>query len=161
MRQESRFLKAVRSPVGAVGLMQLMPQTAKSVARDIGLKGFQLRALEEPQVNISLGVRYLHDLANDFNGSAVLATAAYNAGPGRSRLWRSNLSRSIPGAAFAESIPFTETRTYVKQVLANTVVYQQILSQDATLSRAGMKGEAQRVRLNDWLAQVGPTGLPR
>ncbi|MEY3969973.1 MAG: soluble lytic murein transglycosylase, partial [Pseudomonadota bacterium] len=161
MRQESRFLQAVRSPVGAVGLMQLMPQTAKSVARDIGLKGFQLRALEEPQVNISLGVRYLQDLANDFNGSAVLATAAYNAGPGRSRLWRSNLSRSIPGAAFAESIPFTETRTYVKQVLANTVVYQQILSQDATLSRAGMKGEAQRVRLNDWLAQVGPTGLPR
>jgi soluble lytic murein transglycosylase len=145
MRQESRFLPAVRSPVGAVGLMQLMPKTAKSVARDMGLKGFRLDRLEEPQTNISLGIHYLRDLTRDFKGSAILATAAYNAGPSRSRLWSGQLTQTIPGAAFAESIPFSETRGYVKQVLANTAVYQGLLRQSETSNL-----------LNEWLAQIGP-----
>ena len=145
MRQESRFLPAVRSPVGAVGLMQIMPKTATSVAREMGLKGFRLRRLTEPQTNISLGIHYLRDLSNDFQGSAILATAAYNAGPSRSRLWSGQLTQSVPGAAFAESIPFSETRGYVKQVLANTVVYQGLLRQ------SGQPG-----LLNEWLAQIGP-----
>jgi soluble lytic murein transglycosylase len=146
MRQESRFLPTVRSPVGAVGLMQLMPKTAKSVARDMGLQGFRLDRLEEPQTNISLGIHYLRDLTRDFKGSAILATAAYNAGPSRSRLWSGQLTQTIPGAAFAESIPFSETRGYVKQVLANTAVYQGLLRQSETSNL-----------LNEWLAQIGPS----
>ena len=111
----------------------------------MGLKGFRLRRLTEPQTNISLGIHYLRDLSNDFQGSAILATAAYNAGPSRSRLWSGQLTQSVPGAAFAESIPFSETRGYVKQVLANTVVYQGLLRQ------SGQPG-----LLNEWLAQIGP-----
>ncbi|MGA0187493.1 MAG: lytic transglycosylase domain-containing protein, partial [Burkholderiaceae bacterium] len=142
---ESRYNPIAESEVGAKGLMQIMPKTAKSVARDMGLKGFRLDRLEEPQTNISLGIHYLRDLTRDFKGSAILATAAYNAGPSRSRLWSGQLTQTIPGAAFAESIPFSETRGYVKQVLANTAVYQGLLRQSETSNL-----------LNEWLAQIGP-----
>lgn len=124
IRQESRFLAAARSPVGAAGLMQLMPRTAKSLAREERLHSFRPASVTEPDLNVRLGTRYLRSLLDQFDGSWVLATAAYNAGPARSRLWRTSLVREIPGAAFAESIPFAETRDYVKIVLANAAAYQ-------------------------------------
>lgn len=123
IRQESRFLSGVFSPVGAAGLMQIMPRTAKSLAKEEGIRNFRPSAVTEPELNVRLGTRYLRTLYDQFEGSLVLATAAYNAGPARSRLWRGTLVQPIPGAAFAESIPFAETRDYVKNVLANTAAY--------------------------------------
>ncbi|MBM3375509.1 MAG: hypothetical protein FJY35_05385 [Betaproteobacteria bacterium] len=148
IRQESRFLTSVQSPVGATGLMQLMPQTAQSVARSLGMARVDKSALSEPGINVRLGTAYLRDMKERFEGSAVLASAAYNAGPSRSHLWRSSLDRPISGAAFAESIPFTETRDYVKQVLANTVMYEALLSQ-----QAAAPGQP---TLSQWLSEIRP-----
>jgi soluble lytic murein transglycosylase len=104
--------------------MQIMPRTAKSLAKEEGIRDFRPSTVTEPELNVRLGTRYLRSLYDQFNGSLVLATAAYNAGPARSRLWRATLVQPIPGAAFAESIPFAETRDYVKNVLANAAAYQ-------------------------------------
>jgi soluble lytic murein transglycosylase len=123
IRQESRFILAARSHVGASGLMQLMPATARYVARKIGMNDFHPRLVNDINVNIALGSNYLNMVLTDLDGSQALASAAYNAGPGRPRAWRSTLTRSVEGAIFAESIPFTETRGYVKNVLSNATYY--------------------------------------
>ena len=123
IRQESRFIMDARSHVGASGLMQLMPATAKWVARKIGMKDFTPSSVNDFDTNTVLGTSYLSMVLNDLDGSQVLATAGYNAGPGRPVLWRSRLIGPVEGAIFAETIPFTETRLYVKHVLANTVYY--------------------------------------
>lgn len=140
IRQESRFLPQARSPVGAAGLMQIMPRTAKSLAREEGIRDFKPSTITEPDLNVRLGTRYLKTLLEQFDGSWVLATAAYNAGPARSRLWQASLIQEIPGAAFAESIPFTETRDYVKLVLANTAAYQAPASPSSLLPLIGPLG---------------------
>lgn len=123
IRQESRFVQHAQSHVGASGLMQVMPATAKYVARKIGLDGFTVAKMNDIGTNITLGTHYLSMVLNDLDGSQALATAAYNAGPGRPRAWRSTLTRSVEGAIFAESIPFSETRGYVKSVLSNATYY--------------------------------------
>jgi soluble lytic murein transglycosylase len=123
IRQESRFIMNARSDVGASGLMQLMPGTAQLVARKIGLGPVSREQMSDLNTNILLGTSYLSMIYNQFDGSAVLATAGYNAGPGRSRAWRETLPRPVEGAIFAETIPFNETRDYVKNVLSNTVYY--------------------------------------
>lgn len=123
IRQESRFIRSARSHVGASGLMQIMPGTATYVARRIGMAGFTLSSLNDIKTNITLGTQYLNMLLANLGGSQTLATAAYNAGPSRPRQWRSTLSKPVEGAIFAETIPFTETRTYVKNVMANTTWY--------------------------------------
>jgi soluble lytic murein transglycosylase len=123
IRQESRFILNARSHVGASGLMQLMPATAKFVARKIGMGGFSQEQVNDIGTNITLGTNYLNMVLHDLEGSQAMATAAYNAGPGRPRAWRSTLNRSVEGAIFAESIPFTETRDYVKKVLSNATYY--------------------------------------
>jgi soluble lytic murein transglycosylase len=123
IRQESRFMQNARSHVGASGLMQIMPATAKWVARKIGMGNFSQQQVNDINTNIVLGTNYLNMVLRDLDGSQALATAAYNAGPGRSRAWRSTLTRSVEGAIFAESIPFTETRDYVKKVLSNATYY--------------------------------------
>ena len=123
IRQESRFIRAARSQVGASGLMQIMPGTATYVARKIGMAGFSLSSLNDIKTNITLGTNYLNMVLANLGGSQTLATAAYNAGPGRPRQWRSTLSKPVEGAIFAETIPFTETRVYVKNVMANTTWY--------------------------------------
>ncbi len=123
IRQESRFIKTARSVVGASGLMQVMPNTANYVARRIGMIGFTLSDLNDIRTNITLGTQYLNMVLSDLGGSQTLATAAYNAGPGRPRKWRSQLDRPVEGAIFAETIPFSETRGYVKNVLANATWY--------------------------------------
>jgi soluble lytic murein transglycosylase len=123
IRQESRFIKNARSHVGASGLMQIMPATAKYVANKIGLTGFTQSQINNIETNLLLGTRYLNMVLSDLDGSQVLATAAYNAGPSRARTWRSSLSSPMEGAIFAETIPFTETRGYVKNVLSNATFY--------------------------------------
>ena len=123
IRQESRFIIDVRSPVGASGLMQLMPTTARYVARKMNVANYSQTRLTEPELNLQLGTGYLKMVLDDLDGSTVLATAAYNAGPGRPRAWRASLARPVEGAIFAETIPFNETRDYVKKVMSNTVYY--------------------------------------
>lgn len=123
IRQESRFIMNARSHVGASGLMQLMPATARYVAHKIGMGGFSASQVNDVGTNILLGTNYLNMVLNDLDGSQALATAAYNAGPGRPRAWRSTLTHAVEGAIFAESIPFTETRGYVKNVLSNATYY--------------------------------------
>ena len=123
IRQESRFIMNARSSVGASGLMQIMPATAQFVARKIGMGGYSHQQVNDIDTNILLGTNYLNMVLHDLDGSQALATAAYNAGPGRPRAWRSTLTRVVEGAIFAESIPFTETRDYVKKVLSNATYY--------------------------------------
>ncbi|MES2831916.1 MAG: transglycosylase SLT domain-containing protein [Pseudomonadota bacterium] len=123
IRQESRFIMNARSHVGASGLMQLMPATASWVARKIGMEGFSAGQVNDIPINIRLGTNYLKMVLGDLDNSQALATAAYNAGPGRPRAWRATLPRAVEGAIFAESIPFSETRGYVKNVLSNATYY--------------------------------------
>ncbi|VXC54258.1 Lytic transglycosylase catalytic [Burkholderia sp. 8Y] len=123
IRQESRFIINARSDVGAGGLMQLMPGTAQLVAKKIGLGALSRAQMNDIDTNILLGTNYLSMIYNQFDNSPVLATAGYNAGPGRPRQWRQDLRAPVEGAVFAETIPFSETRDYVKNVLSNTVYY--------------------------------------
>src|SRR5690606_15604709 len=102
IRQESRFITDARSRVGASGLMQLMPATAKWVARKIGMKDFHPSRVNEFETNTILGTNYLNMVLNDLDGSEVLATAGYNAGPRRPVQWRSKLAAPVEGAIFAE-----------------------------------------------------------
>jgi len=103
--------------------MQLMPGTAQLVAKKIGLGPVSRAQMNDINTNILLGTNYLSMIYNQFDNSAVLATAGYNAGPGRPSQWRQGLRAPVEGAVFAETIPFTETRDYVKNVLSNTVYY--------------------------------------
>ncbi len=123
IRQESRFIINARSEVGAGGLMQLMPGTAQLVAKKIGMGPVSRAQMNDINTNILLGTNYLSMIYNQFDNSPVLATAGYNAGPGRPKQWRQDLRAPVEGAIFAETIPFTETRDYVKNVLSNTVYY--------------------------------------
>lgn len=123
IRQESRFMTGVNSSAGAQGLMQIMPATAKWVADKLGFVGFKLSSLTELEMNIILGSAYLNLLYSDLDSSYVLATAAYNAGPLRARIWRATIAEEVPAAVFIETIPFYETRNYVKNVLSNMHTY--------------------------------------
>jgi soluble lytic murein transglycosylase len=127
IRQETRFMSQLRSHAGASGLMQLMPATARWVARKTGaeLRPQQPEQLFEPELNLRLGTAYLRMVLDDLSGSLPLAAAAYNAGPGRPRRWREG--PTLEPAAWAENVPFFETRDYVKKVLSNSVVYAALL----------------------------------
>jgi len=127
IRQESRFIAQARSRVGAGGLMQLMPATAKWVAGKIGLRDWHWSQVNDVETNLSLGTYYLRHVLDTLDGSPVLASAAYNAGPGRARAWRAD--QSMDAAIYAESIPFNETRDYVKKVMANSSYYASNFSQ--------------------------------
>ena len=126
IRQESRFIMDAKSVVGASGLMQVMPATAKWTAKKIGLTNFQLNQLNEHETNVAIGTGYLKLVLDDFDGSMPLAAAAYNAGPSRSRAWRKG--PVLEAAIWAENIPFAETRDYVKKVLSNTTNYAAIIT---------------------------------
>ena len=131
IRQESRFIMNAASSVGASGLMQVMPNTAKYVAKKIGMTNYTNDKLSDTNTNLTLGSNYLNMLLIDLDGSWVLASAAYNAGPSRSKAWREKLSGPTEGAIFAETIPFTETRVYVKNVLSNANYYSSVMSGSA------------------------------
>lgn len=121
MRQESRFVMNAKSSVGASGLMQVMPATARWVANKIGLKDYSRAHIHDMDTNVVLGTNYMRMVLDGLGNHPVLASAAYNAGPGRAKRWRDN--RPMEGAIYIESIPFNETRDYVKQVMSNTVYY--------------------------------------
>ncbi|MFZ5547405.1 MAG: transglycosylase SLT domain-containing protein [Pseudomonadota bacterium] len=125
IRQESRFIVDARSHVGASGLMQVMPATAKWTAKKIGLD-YKPAMITERDTNLRLGTAYLKLVLDDLGGSQAMAAAAYNAGPGRPRRWRQG--PALEPAIWAENIPFTETRDYVKKVLANATVYASLIS---------------------------------
>ncbi len=141
MRQESRFITDARSSVGASGLMQVMPRTAKWTAKKLGLKNFQTEQLNQRDVNIAIGTGYMKLVLSSFQGSMPMAAAAYNAGPSRPRKWRNG--PTLEGAIWAECIPFTETRDYVKKVMSNTTMYAALIS-----------GEPQSLKAR--LGKIGP-----
>lgn len=129
IRQESRFIMDAKSGVGASGLMQVMPATAKWTAKKIGLANFQPHQITDRDTNIAIGTGYLKLVLDSFDGSMALAAAAYNAGPGRPRNWRGQTGGPVLEAAiWAENVPFNETRDYVKKVLANTTNYAALLT---------------------------------
>ena len=136
VRQESRFAPAVKSSAGAAGLMQLMPATAKWVADRMGMRDYSWQRVTDAEVNAALGTYYLRHVLDDLDGNPVLAAAAYNAGPGRARKWRD--TRPLEGAIYAETIPFNETRDYVKKVMSNTVYYAAVLGGQARSLKARM-----------------------
>ena len=131
MRQESRFINVARSSVGAAGLMQIMPDTARWIARRLGIKGFDPSEMQDPARNIQFGAYYLKHVQATLDGSPVLATAAYNAGPTRAQRWRD--SRPMEAAIYIESIPFSETRDYVKKVMSNAMYYAMRFGQPSVL----------------------------
>ena len=140
IRQESRFIMDARSGVGASGLMQVMPATARWTAKKIGMTGFTAGQINDRDTNITIGTAYLKLALDDFAGSMPMAAAAYNAGPGRPRNWRNG--PVLDAAIWAENVPFAETRDYVKKVLSNTTNYAAILTgQPQSLrSRLGLVG---------------------
>jgi soluble lytic murein transglycosylase len=127
MRQESRFVTKAKSTVGASGLMQIMPATARWVARKLGLKSYRNSLIQQMETNLKLGTYYMKSVLALFDNNPVLASAAYNAGPSRARHWRGDTA--LEGAVYAETIPFDETRDYVKKVMSNTVYYSKLFGQ--------------------------------
>src|SRR5690606_35312088 len=123
IRQESRFVMNARSHVGASGLMQLMPATARWTARKIGMEDFHPARVNEFETNTTLGTHYLNIVLQDLRGSQLLASAGYYAGRRRPQQWTARLAHPVEGAIFAETIPITETRQYVKNVMANATYY--------------------------------------
>jgi soluble lytic murein transglycosylase len=140
MRQESRFITSAKSNVGASGLMQLMPATAKWVARKIGLRDFSQGRVNDTETNVLLGTSYMRLVMENLDNHPVLASAAYNAGPGRAKKWRAD--RPLEGAIYAETIPFSETRDYVKKVMSNAVYYSALFNgkPDSLKARLGTIG---------------------
>ena len=127
IRRESAFAHDAKSSVGAVGLMQLMPNTAKYIGKRIGVKKTAYKDLVNAKNNIQLGTAYLSYLSDKFNGNKVLATAAYNAGPRRVDSWMPKRG-SLPADQWIDAIPFTETRNYVKAVLEYTTIFKSLLN---------------------------------
>jgi len=121
-RQESAFAENARSSAGAMGLMQLMPATARSTAKRNGIK-HSLQDLFDPLHNMELGSRYLNQLLEQYNGNRILAAAAYNAGPHRVNRWLGRNPQDVPFDVWIETIPFKETRGYVQNVLSFSVIY--------------------------------------
>ena len=131
MRQESRFINVARSGVGASGLMQIMPTTARWIAQRLGIKRFDPSEMRDPAKNIQFGAYYLKHVQTSLDGSPVLATAAYNAGPSRAQRWRD--TSPMESAIYIESIPFAETRDYVKKVMSNAMYYAARFGQPSVL----------------------------
>jgi soluble lytic murein transglycosylase len=125
IRQESEFNAMALSHANAVGLMQLLPKTGKTVAKQVKLKGYSAPQLFTPAVNLELGTRYFKEMVDKYNGQFEYALAAYNAGTDRVGDWLEQGHYRDP-QEFVESIPFTETREYVQAILRNASVYRQL-----------------------------------
>ncbi len=141
IRQETRFMGQMRSAVGANGLMQLMPGTAKWAAKKGGI-AYRPDLIAEPSTNLRIGSFYLKLVLDSLGGSDPMAAAAYNAGPARPRRWRGGMM--LAPEVWTENVPFFETRDYVKKVLTNAAIYAALL---------GNKGPQLRLRLGP---QIGP-----
>ena len=156
IRQESHFSVGARSTVGASGLMQLMPQTARWVAGRYRIP-FRRDSIHDPAMNVRLGARYLKLVLNDFDGSHAHAAAAYNAGPSRPRRW--NKAGIDDAAAWTETIPINETRDYVKNVLANGASYSALLAAVAA-ARARVEQEVEPAPTPQVLLQMQELSIP-
>ncbi len=121
IRQESRFINYAKSSAGAIGLMQLMPSTARWIAKRLGMRNYRKKLISQVNTNLMLGTYYLKHVLTLFDNQSLMASAAYNAGPSRARKWRG--MTSMEGAIYAETIPFNETRDYVKKVMSNSMYY--------------------------------------
>lgn len=134
IRQESRFISHARSSVGAAGLMQVMPATASWIAKQTGFTGYQTNMIHQLETNIRFGSWYLKHVLDKMRGQPVMATAAYNAGPGRAKRWADQTP--LEGAIYTETIPFNETRDYVQKVMGNAQYYaRQLGTQQKPLSQ--------------------------
>ena len=131
LRQESAFMRDANSSAGARGLMQLMPGTAKLVSKKFGLGSTASSELIKPDKNIALGTGYLRMMLDKFDNNLTLATASYNAGPGRAKRWQ--YERPLPADIWVELIPFKETRGYVKNVMTYASIYDRRLGNGKTL----------------------------
>ena len=149
IRQESRFIMDARSSVGASGLMQLMPSTARWTAKKLGL-AYTADLITDRETNLRLGMNYLKLVLDDFGSSQALAAAAYNAGPGRPRKWRDG--PALEPAIWAENVPFPETRDYVKKVLSNATYYA---------AQLGVPAPSLGARLGRSIAPAGPNALDK
>ena len=121
MRQESRFTTSAKSETGAAGLMQIMPSTARWVAKKLGLKSYRKALIHQLDTNLRIGTYYMKSVLSRSGNNPVLASAAYNAGPYRAHQWLGD--KPLEGAIYAETIPYQETRDYVEKVMSNTVFY--------------------------------------
>ena len=149
MRQESRFITSAKSNVGASGLMQLMPATAKWVAKKIGMQHYDHGRVNDTETNVLLGTSYMRLVMENLDNHPVLASAAYNAGPGRAKKWRAD--RPLEGAIYAETIPFGETRDYVKKVMSNSIYYSALFTgkPDSLKARLGTIGARNSEAMKD------------
>ena len=149
IRQESEFNPTIKSRAGATGLMQLLPSTARLVAKRLGI-GYRSSQITDPEYNIKLGTAYLGQMLDRYQGSYILAIAAYNAGPGNVDKWVKRFGRPS-GKSFKaainwmEKIPFSETRNYVQRVMENLQVYRKILGKNSG-SREGLQIERDLIR---------------
>jgi len=146
LRQESAFVADARSSAGALGLMQLMPRTARSVARRLNTRVGNERDILGVDLNIRLGTHYLRSVLDELGNNPVLATAAYNAGPNRVKRWIPE-DRLLPADLWVETVPFRETRDYLRRVLSYTVIYEHRLGRDATRLRDRMHPVGDSTRL--------------
>ena len=133
MRRESLFDPFAKSRVGALGLMQLMPSTAKNVANSLGMKKLKQSDILKVDNNINLGTKYFRTVMNRFDNNVSLAAAAYNAGPGNVRKWLPRES-GMPADLWVETVPFNETRNYVQAVLAYATVFDKSRGKDTLIS---------------------------
>ncbi len=151
-RQESEFNPRAKSHAGALGLMQMMPGTAKQVTKKLGLKYRKAALLDKPSYNVTLGTAFLGDLLGRFNGSYMKTIAGYNAGPGRVSQWNKRygdpLKGEIEAVDWIESIPFNETRNYVKRVMENVQVYRTLFGEEPLVSLTAdlLRGAEQHVK---------------
>ena len=127
MRQESRFVTRAKSTVGAAGIMQIMPATARWIAQKLGIRDYRQALIHQLDTNLKLGTFYMKNVLSSLDNNPLLASVAYNAGPRRARQWRADVA--LEGAIYAETIPFDETRGYVKKVMSNTVYYAKLFGQ--------------------------------
>jgi soluble lytic murein transglycosylase len=151
-RQESEFNPRARSHAGALGLMQMMPGTARQVTKKLGLKYRKAALLDQPSYNVTLGTAFLGDLLKRFNGSYISTIAGYNAGPGRISQWNKRYGNPLKGEVepvdWIESIPFNETRNYVKRVLENVQVYRTLFGVEPLVSLSAdlLRGSEKQVQ---------------
>jgi soluble lytic murein transglycosylase len=146
IRQETEFNPDAKSPVNALGLMQLMPSTGRELARKDGVKLASTRSLLDPAISIRLGTRYMREQLDNWNGDWVRTLAAYNAGPGRLKQWLNTIPYRDP-AEFVESIPIDQTREYVQAVLRNADVYRALYGDNLKLGDVKEAYDVPPVRL--------------